>query len=279
VTERSILITGCSSGIGQACAIGMKARGWRVFATARRDVDLQALEVAGLEAVYLDYADPASIAACAETVLAATGGRLDALFNNGAYGQPGAVEDLPMDVLRAQFEANFFGWHDLTNRMIPTMRRQGHGRIVQCSSVLGLVTLSYRGAYAASKFALEGLSNSLKLELRGSGIFVSLIEPGPIATKFVATSLTAFENNIDIEASVHQATYRRRLERLRRGGASRGKLGPEAVLKALVHAVEHRRPKPHYYVTIQTHIMALLRRLLPNRLFDFVLARISDAES
>ena len=279
MTAKTILITGCSSGIGRACALGLRDRGWRVFATARSHSDLDALGTEGLEALYLDYTEPQSIADCAETVLAATGGRLDALFNNGAYGQPGATEDLTPDVLRAQFEANLFGWHDLTQRIIPAMRNQGSGRIVQCSSVLGLVTLKYRGAYAASKFALEGLTDSLRLELRGTGIFVSTIEPGPIDTRFVEHSIAALERNVDLDASPHRETYHRRLARMKRGGARRGKLPPEAVLKPLIHALESKRPKPRYYVTIQTHIMAALRRLLPNRAMDYVAARISDMES
>ena len=136
---RSILITGCSSGIGYTCAVGMKQRGWRVIATARNPEDLAMLRDHGLETVALDYADPASIAKCANEVLKLTDGRLTALFNNGAYGQPGLVEDLPVDALRKQFEANVFGWHDLTTRLLPAMRDHGSGRIVQCSSVLGIV--------------------------------------------------------------------------------------------------------------------------------------------
>ena len=169
--QRSILITGCSSGIGLASAREMKARGWRVFATARKQVDIARLrDQEGLESLYLDYAESNSIEAAAEHVLEATGGTLNALFNNGAYGQPGAVEDLTPDVLRAQFEANVFGWHDLTRRVIPAMRAQGEGRIVFCSSVLGLVAAPYRGAYCASKFAIEALADSLRMELAATGI-------------------------------------------------------------------------------------------------------------
>ncbi|MGD9299673.1 MAG: SDR family NAD(P)-dependent oxidoreductase, partial [Thiohalocapsa sp.] len=169
-TARSILITGCSSGIGHACAHGLAARGWKVIASARQAEDVAGLQREGLTAVQLDLRDPASIQAGLEAALAHTGGRLDALFNNGAYGQPGAVEDLSRAVLQAQFETNLFGWHDLTRRVIPLMRAQGHGRIVQNSSVLGLVALPYRGAYVASKFALEGLTDTLRLELAGSGL-------------------------------------------------------------------------------------------------------------
>ena len=291
--ERAILVTGCSTGIGYTCALGMKARGWRVFATARRPDDLAMLDGLGLEAVALDYADPASVAACAGTVLERTGGRIDALFNNGAYGQPGFVEDLSVATLRRQFEANVFGWHDLTVRLIPAMRAQGHGRIVQCSSVLGLVAMKYRGAYNASKFAVEGLTDTLRLELAGSGIHVSTIEPGPIRSRFAANALAALRREIDIDASLHRDLYRRRIAALeaeaaglppreapgearrRTGPLPRYRLGPEAVLDALVHAVESRRPRPHYHVTMATRFMAAMRRLLPARILHGLAGRLS----
>lgn len=273
MTERSILITGCSSGIGLASAREMKARGWRVFATARKPEDLDRLraEVA-VESLYLDYAEPESIAAAAEHVLAATGGGLTALFNNGAYGQPGAVEDLKPDVLRAQFEANVFGWHDLTRRVIPAMRAQGQGRIVFCSSVLGLVAAPYRGAYCASKFAIEALADALRMELATTGIKIVLIEPGPIASRFLEHALEAYRRNIDLENSPHRDVYRARIMRLEEGGDQTFKLGPEAVAAKLVHALESRRPKPRYYVTIPTYAAVLLRRLLPTRALDAVAA-------
>ena len=273
---RTILITGCSSGIGWHCALAMKARGWRVFATARRPEDLARLEAEGLEAIALDYADPSSVTACAAEVAGRTGGRLEALFNNGAFGQPGAVEDLRREVLEAQFAANFFGWHQLTRECLPLMRANGGGRIVQCSSVLGLVALKWRGAYNASKFAIEGLSDTLRLELRGSGIFVSLIEPGPITSKFVETSLKNFEKNIDEGSSHYREAYARQRARLGRGGSARYKLGPEAVLEKLVHAVESGRPRARYHVTRPTRWMALARRILPQRLLDAVLDKASD---
>ncbi len=276
--NRSILITGCSSGIGRTCALGLKARGWRVFATARKPEDIAELESLGLEALYLDYTEPESIEACVREVETRTQGHLFALFNNGAYGQPGAVEDLTREVLRAQFEANFFGWHDLTRRIIPMMRAQGAGRIVQNSSVLGIVAMKWRGAYNASKFALEGLSDTLRLELRGSGIHVSIIEPGPIYSKFLENALKHFDANIDVEHSPYRDVYLKRRKTLEgRGRPNPLKLPPEAVLKKLIHALESPRPKPRYYVTLPTHAMALLRRMLPWRLLDVVLDRASDA--
>src|ERR1700712_3927663 len=200
--QRIIVVTGCSSGIGAYCARALKADGWRVFATVRKEADLGSLQADGIEALVMDYTRTDTIAALVETVSERTGGRIDALFNNGAYGQPGAVEDISTDVLRAQFETNVFGWHELTRQVIQLMRRRGEGRIVQCSSILGLIPYRFRGAYTASKFAIEGLSISLRMELQDSGIHVSLIEPGPIASQFTATALAKFRGNIDIEHSV-----------------------------------------------------------------------------
>jgi NAD(P)-dependent dehydrogenase (short-subunit alcohol dehydrogenase family) len=234
------------------------------------------LEAAGLTAVQLDLDDADSIQAGLDAALGHTGGRLDALFNNGAYGQPGAVEDLTREVLRAQFETNLFGWHDLTRRVIPVMRAQGQGRIVQNSSVLGLIALPYRGAYVASKFALEGLTDTLRLELAGSGIHVSLIEPGPILSRFRENGYAVYQRTIDAGHSVHRATYERMVQRLTtEGPAQPFTLPPEAVLKKLVHALESPRPRPRYYVTFPTYLMGTLRRMLGTRALDAALVRIS----
>lgn len=271
--QRSVLITGCSSGIGLASARAMKERGWRVFATARKPEDLARLkDEYGLESLYLDYTEPDSIAAAGTHVLEATDGALTALFNNGAYGQPGAVEDVTPDVLRAQFETNVIGWHDLTRRVIPAMRERGEGRIVFCSSVLGLIAAPYRGAYCASKFAVEALADALRMELGGTGLQVSLIEPGPIATRFVEHALAAYRRNIDMEGSAHREVYRDRLAKMEEGGNQSFKLPPEAVAAKLVHALEAKRPKARYYVTFPTYAAAFLRRLLPTRALDAVAA-------
>ena len=192
----------------------MKARGWRVFATARKPEDIARLEAEGLEALYLDYTEPSSIEACVAEVSARAQGRLDALFNNGAYGQPGAVEDLTRDALEAQFQANVFGWHELTRDCLRLMRANGEGRIVNNSSVLGLTAMKWRGAYCASKFAIEALSDTLRLELAGTRIHVSLIEPGPIATRFIEHALAAFERNVDKDSSHYRDTYVRQRRRL-----------------------------------------------------------------
>lgn len=264
----SIIVTGCSSGIGAYCAEALKRDGWRVFATVRKPDQMQALEDKGIEAFVMDYTDTDSIARLVDTVAERTGGRIDALFNNGAYGQPGAVEDLSTDVLRRQFETNVFGWHDLTRRVIPLMRAQRRGRIVQCSSILGLLPYRWRGAYTASKYALEGLSLTLRMELEGSGIQVSLIEPGPIESRFTANALEKIRENIDLVNSPHAADYSKQLARLDgTGPVNRHKLGPDAVYKVLQHALTAPRARPHYVVTRPAKQGALLKRLLPADLF------------
>lgn len=270
-----IIVTGTSSGIGAHCARALKADGWRVFATVRKPQDLASLEADGLEALILDYTDEATISATVAEIAARTGGRIDAVFNNGAYGQVGAVEDLPTAALRAQFETNLFGVHELTRQLIPYMRRQGHGRIVQCSSILGIVSYRYRGAYAASKFALEGLTVTLRMELEGSGIHVSLIEPGPITSRFTANALAHLKDTIDLENSVHAEDYKRQLARLEAKGAiNRFKLGPEAVYDVLKRALTAQKPRPHYPVTVPAKQGMLLKRLLPAALFYRLMGRV-----
>jgi NAD(P)-dependent dehydrogenase (short-subunit alcohol dehydrogenase family) len=274
--QRTILITGCSTGIGLCVAQGLSARGWRVFATARRNADVQQLQALGLESLPLDLADSASIRQTVQEVLQRSGGRLDALFNNGAYGQPGAVEDLSREVLREQFETNLFGTLELTNLIIPVMRAQRHGRIVMNSSVLGFAAMPFRGAYNASKFALEGLTDTLRLELTGSGIFVSLIEPGPIESRFRANAFAAYQRNIDAEHSVHREKYLAMVRRLEKTGpAAPFTLPPEAVLEKVIHAVESRRPKARYPVTVPTHAFAFLKRILPYWAMDWVMLKAS----
>lgn len=268
--SKSILITGCSSGIGLACARVLKSRGWRVLATARKPADLDMLRNGiGVEALALDLEQEPSVAACAESALALTKGALTALFNNGAYGQVGAMEDITSATLRRQLEINVIAQHELARRIIPSMRRQGHGRIVQCSSVLGLVPAPYRGSYCASKFALEALTDSMRLELAGTGIHVSLIEPGPIRTKFVETAMANFIATVDIEASPHRDLYLARLERMRAGGKAAFKLEPEAVALKLIHALESSRPKKRYYVTTPTYLAAGLKRFAPQSAIDW----------
>ncbi|WP_138934580.1 SDR family oxidoreductase [Roseovarius arcticus] len=273
--QRTILITGCSSGIGYDAAHGLKARGWRVFAACRKPEDCARLKAEGLDSPLIDYADTASIEAGLAEVLEASSGRLDALFNNGAFACPGLVEDLPTGALREIFETNLFGWHDLTRRVIPVMRGQGSGRIIQCSSVLGLVTLPWRGAYNATKFAVEGLTDTMRIELRGTGIQVCLIEPGPVTSRIRQNSIPHFERWIDWESSPREADYRAGLQKrlYQDSGPDTFELPPVAVTKKLIHAVEARRPRARYYVTVPTHAMGIARRILPTRALDWVLSK------
>lgn len=273
---KTILITGCSSGIGLCVAKGLAERNYRVFATARNPEDVDRLRSAGLESVLLDINDSDSIRNAVKTVLEKTHNELYALFNNAAYGQPGAVEDLSRDVLQAQFTTNVFGWHELTKLVIPIMRRQGEGRIIQNSSILGFITLKYRGAYNASKYAIEGLSDTLRLELYGSGIHVSLIEPGPISSRFRENAYRYFLENIDASNSPHRDYYTRWQQRfLKPGPAMPFTLPPEAVLKRVIHALESPRPKARYPVTFPTYLFGFLKRVLSTRMLDRILAKIA----
>ena len=273
--QKCILITGCSSGIGYDAAHGLKARGWRVFASCRKAEDCARLQAEGFESPLLDYADPDSIAAALDDVLSATGGTLDALFNNGAYAIPGPVEDIPTDAMRAIFESNFFGWHDLTLRILPIMRAQGHGRIIQNSSVLGFVAGPWRGAYNATKFALEGLTDTLRVEMKDTGIHVVLIEPGPVMTDFRKNAILQFERWVDWENSARVAQYRDSLlDKLHKTNKrNRFELPASAVTAKLIHALEAPRPKPRYYVTTPTYLMGFCRRVLPTRALDWVLSK------
>ena len=271
----TILITGCSSGIGWDAAHGLRDAGWRVFATARADADVERLIAQGFEAHQLDYDDSVSIAAAVDWVRRETGGTLDALFNNGAYAIPGAVEDLPREAFRAIFESNVIGWQELTNLVIPMMRAQGYGRIVNCSSVLGLVPMKWRGSYVASKFALEGLTDVLRLELKSSGINVVLIEPGPITSDFRKNARKEFNRWIDWEASALSDLYRDTLiPRLNAAGLGKDRfeLPASAVTKVLLKALETRRPAPRYFVTTPTYVANVIRRFLPTRVSDMMLS-------
>lgn len=271
----SVLITGCSSGIGLCVARGLQARGYRVFASVRKAEDVAKLEAEGLESLVLDLRDSASIQAAVNEVLQRSGGQLYGLFNNGAYGQPGAVEDLSRNALREQFETNFFGWVELTNLVLPVMLAQERGRIIHNSSVLGFAAMSLRGAYNASKFALEGIADTQRLELRGSGVFISLIEPGPILSRFRHNAYPAYLRHIHPEQSRFRGRYEAMVKRLHtEGPAAPFTLPPEAVLKRVIHALESRRPQARYYVTFPTYLFGYLKRLLPSAWMDWLLAKI-----
>ncbi len=274
-TPKTVFITGCSTGIGYVTALELKKRGHNVIASARKQADIDRLQNEGFIAIQLDLADSLSIKNAVAKFLALSQNKIDVLFNNGAFGQPGAVEDLTRDVLKFQFETNVFGTHELTNLFIPVMRKQGHGRIIYNSSILGLVAMPYRGAYNASKYALEGLADTLRLELKGSNISISLIEPGPILTNFRQNSFNLYKKHIDKENSFHKAAYQAMEERLQIAGAAVPfTLPAAAVAHKVIHAVEANRPKIHYYVTFPTYLFAFLKRMLPVGWLDFLLGKI-----
>lgn len=273
MAQKNILITGCSSGIGLDVARGLQQQGWRVFASARRAEDVARLQADGFaDALLLDVDDSASIRQALDEVLRRSGGRLEALFNNAGYGQPGAAEDISRPAMRAQFETNLFGAWELTNAVLPVMRRQGSGRILFNSSVLGFAAMKYRGAYNASKYAMEGLCDTLRLELAGTGIHVSLIEPGPIESRFRPNALQKFLANVDIDASAHRDSYQKQLARLKKEGhAAPFTLPGTAVLAVVEKALAMPRPAARYRVTTPTKVFWYLKRLLPTRWLDWVL--------
>lgn len=272
---KTILITGCSTGIGYVTALELKKRGHNVIATARKPEDVSRLQQEGFTAIQLDLADSNSIQQAVSLAIKLSDGKIDALFNNAAFGQPGAVEDLTRDVLRFQFETNLFGTHELTNLIIALMRKQGHGRIIYNSSVLGFVAMTYRGAYNASKFALEGLADTLRLELYGTNIHISLIEPGPILSDFRKNAFALYKKNIDPTRSCHKETYKAMEVRLQKEGAAAPfTLPASAVTEKVIHALEAKRPKTRYYVTFPTYLFALLKRILPISWLDALLRKV-----
>ncbi len=274
MTQKTILITGCSSGIGLDAAYGIRAAGWRVFASCRKAEDCERLRSSGFDSPLIDYANPETIVTGLAEVLEATGGTLDALYNNGAYACPGAAEDLPVGALREIFETNVFGYHELTRLVIPVMRAQGQGRIINCSSVLGLIGMKWRGAYVSTKFALEGLTDVLRLEMADTGIKVILIEPGPITSDIRQNAIPHFEKWVDWENSARRDEYSEVRDRLYTdSGPDQFELPAAAVTKKLLHALTSPKPKPRYYVTFPTYLMGFLRRILPTRLLDAVILR------
>jgi len=269
-----ILITGCSSGIGYHTAKLLQQRGWRVFASCRSADDVARLQAEGLESLPLDVTDSESIRQGLAEVLRRSGGRLDALFNNAGFGQPGAVEDISRQAMREQFETNLFGPWELTNAVLPVMRAQGHGRIIYNSSILGFAAMRWRGAYNASKFAMEGMCDTLRQELHGTGIFVSLVEPGPIESRFRPNALQRFLKNVDVTGSVHREEYQGQLVRLKKEGhAAPFTLPATAVAEAVWRAITAARPAARYRVTTPTKVFWFLRRVLSTRAFDWALRK------
>ncbi len=285
--KRSILITGCSSGIGLFCAQALAARpDWQVIAAVRRQRDLAQLRDAGMTAVIMDMeAPPEDLDQRLDEALTTTGGHLDAVFLNAGYGQFGAIEDIEQPYLLKQLHINVAGPLHIVRRLVPRMRRQGHGRIIFNSSVLGFCAMPLRGAYTASKFALEGLADTLRIELADSGIHVASIQPGPIRSRFNANALTTFRHSIGHHSGYWQSAYQRLEQRLAGGSMAqpspwrRYTLGPEAVFHALEHALTARRPRTHYPVTLPSHALALLRRLLSQRQLHRLLVRAGRRET
>ena len=274
---KNILITGCSTGIGYCAAKTLHQKGYPVIATVRNISDAQSLQAEGITCIELDLTDSQSIINAFKFACDHFNGRIDVLFNNAAFGQPGAVEDLSRAVLREQFETNVFGTQELTNLVIAQMRQQGHGRIAYNSSVLGIISLAYRGAYNASKYAIEGLADTLRLELRETGIHISLIEPGPIVSKFRANAYAKYQQNIDKTVSAHRDTYEAMERRLTKSGpAAPFTLPADAVVDKLLHVIESKRPKVRYYVTFPAYLFATLKRILPHRALDWILTKVSD---
>jgi len=271
--KRYVLITGCSTGIGLSLAQSLSTFGFHVIASTRKSRDTQRLKRLGVQCIPLDLESPESIASAIDQLTDITNGTLYALINNGAYGQPGAVEDLSRHALKAQFETNVFGTQELTNHCIPLFRRQGYGRIIQISSILGRVCLANRGAYNASKYALEALSDTMRLELEGSGIFVSLIEPGPIESDFRKNCLKHFQANINALNSAHSETYSRELKRLDTTENTKFTLPASSLLKPVLHALDSPYPKPRYTVTTPAKVLPWLKRITSDRFMDKILKK------
>ena len=275
----TVLVTGCSSGIGYHVAKRLKERGYNVYTTARKDEDVQRLIDEGFKCLKLDYSDSESVQDLANELMLLVGTNLYGVFHNGAYGQPGAVEDLSRKTIEKQFATNVFGWMELNNRLIVLMRHNNRGRIIFNSSVLGLIALPFRGAYNASKYAIEGFADTLRLELSDSNVKVSLIEPGPIESRFRPNALQALKDNVNMGDSVHRDRYKRTLSRLaKEGNVDPYTLSPEAVFEKVIHALESDAPKAHYYVTKPTYIMGTLKRLLPAKWMDKFIMKVAGGE-
>jgi len=275
--DKAILITGCSSGIGICAATMLKDRGYRVFATARKMEDVAALAAQGFESLPLDMNDSQSIKQALDTILERTHGKLFAVFNNAGYLQAGAIEDITRDMTRAQFETNVFGPMELVRLVLPVMRKQGYGRIIQNTSILGVVAMPYYGAYNASKFALEGFSNTLRHELRGSSIFVSIIAPGPITSKLRGNAFQLYQDTLrDQQSGAHEKAYAKMEESYFKPGKQDLKImkGPEIVVKQLIHALESPHPKAHYFIGTPAKLLAFLNRILPDSTLDWIISKL-----
>jgi len=284
MTTPSILITGCSSGIGLRAAELLHARGYKVYATARKPQDLAKLRDIGVFALELEVTDYGQVDQVLDFIAKDNNGQLGALFNNAGYSQVGAAEDLPLEALKAQFETNFFAPVEIGNKVIRRFfRPQGHGRLVQNTSIFGLTSLPFRAAYCSSKYALEGFSDALRQEQNNfsTNIHVSIIEPGPIVSRVRENKQLYFEKYIApiMDKSPYKDTYIKMQSALAMTGKIPMTLEPDAVVEKLIHALESKNPAPRYYVTALTHIFANAKRILPHRSFDKFAAKISKSET
>ncbi|MEA3354695.1 MAG: SDR family NAD(P)-dependent oxidoreductase [Campylobacterota bacterium] len=268
----NILITGCSSGIGLETALYLKQKGYRVFASARDQEDIDILIDNGFETFYLDVTKHQTITDTLNNILNLTEGKLDVVFNNAGFGQPGAVEDIRTDILKEQFETNVFGLHEVTRQVLPIMYAQGYGKIIQHSSVLGLISLKFRGAYNASKYAIEGLTDTLRLELLDTNIDVTLLNTGPVTSKFRENAVNKLKNNIDMENSRFKGTYEQNIKK----NKSNVPFNLEAVevAKVVERIIRTNNVKPRYYITKATYILGYLKRVLSTNSLDKILRRI-----
>ncbi len=270
--QTSVLITGCSTGIGLKTALYLQKKGYMVFATARYQKDVKILKSRGLQAYKLDVTKKITIEQCLENVLSKTGGSIDVLFNNAGFGQTGAMEDISTDVLKKQFDTNVFGLFEVTNQVLKIMQTQGYGKIIQHSSVLGLVSLKLRGAYNSSKYAVEGLTDTLRLELINTDIYISLLNTGPIRSNFRQNAIKNLKKNVDIDSSRFKDIYYRNINATK----SDVPFSLEAidVAKIVEKIIETKKPAPRYYITKATYIFGILKRLLSTALLDKILIKV-----
>ncbi len=270
---RNILITGCSSGIGYDTAFYLHNRGYKVYATARNKTDIDRLKKEGLDSYLLDVTDSSAIERMLKIIIK-NDGELYAVFNNAGFGQPGAVEDITTDVLKEQFETNFFGLHELTYQSLKFMRNQGYGRIIQHSSILGLISLRFRGAYNASKYAIEGLCDTLRLELMDTDIFVSTINTGPVRSDFRKNAIIKFKQNIVSDRSIFKKEYEDELLTVKEKDSDIFTKGSDVVIKNIIDALESKKPQPRYYNTLATYLLGGLKRILSTAILDKILRKI-----
>ena len=271
---KNILITGCSSGIGKDVAITLHNKGWRVFATCRSKTDCTFFTKLGIESFPLDLLKEESINCAVNLVKEKTKSQLDVLFNNGAYAIPGAIQDIPRSAMREIFEVNVFGQIDLINRCIPLMMNSDYPKIINCSSVLGFISLPYRGLYSATKYSIEALTDALRRENYDSKIKFVLIQPGPINTDIKKKSIKHFEKWIDWKKSIHKKTYENKvIKRLYdnnyKDSFNSYELQPDEVTKILINVLNSKKPKARYKITIQTKIAQIMIKLLPTNTLDW----------